>query len=98
MHNLDFKKLLSAPELKIGIAVGISGLSQAIIVLVPSFSLDAKDASNMVLWQSLSTGIGILLSSMLGVFTFSKILLYSAKDDDATPDYANLLPNFLYFF
>lgn len=98
MTSIDFKKLLKAPQIKIGIAVGISGLSQAILVLVPALSLDTKDASDLVLWQSLSTGVGILLSSVIGVFTFSKILLSSAQDNEITPNYASLLPNFMYFF
>jgi O-antigen/teichoic acid export membrane protein len=91
-------KLFLFPQLKIGIAVGISGLSQAILVLVPALSLDAKDASDLVLWQSLSAGVGILLSSILGVFTFSRIVSTSIEDDEGTPDYASLLPNFMYLF
>lgn len=98
MTSLNLKKLLSAPQLKIGIAVGASGLSQAVLVLVPTFNLDVKNASNLVLWQSLSTGAGILLSSILGVFTFSRILLNSTNDVEFSPDYADLLPNFMYFF
>ena len=98
MTNRKIKKLLSAPQIKIGIAVGISGLSQAVLVLVPTLSLDANDSSDLILWQSLSAGIGILLSSVLGVFTFSKILLSASKDDEVTSDYSSLLPNFMYLF
>jgi O-antigen/teichoic acid export membrane protein len=92
------RRILAIPQFKIGIAVGISGLSQAILVLVPALSLDAKDASDLVLWQSLSAGVGILLSSILGVFTFSRIVSKSMEDNEATPDYASLLPNFMYLF
>jgi hypothetical protein len=98
MNSLDSKKLVLSPQLKIGLAVGISGLSQAILVLVPALNLESKDASDLVLWQSLSAGVGILLSSILGVFTFSRIMSTSIEDVEATPDYASLLPNFMYLF
>lgn len=70
MISLDLKKLLSAPQIMIGFAVGASGLSQAVLVLGPTLNLDLKDSSDLVLWQPLSVGVGILLSSILGVFTF----------------------------
>lgn len=92
------RRILAIPQFKIGIAVGISGLSQAVIVLAPSLSLDAKETSDLILWQALSAGVGILLSSILGVFTFSRILQNSVDEGESSPDYARLLPNFAYFF
>ena len=98
MPKSSARRILAIPQFKIGFAVGISGLSQAVIVLVPSLSLDAKETSDLILWQALSAGVGILLSSVLGVFTFSRILQNSVEEGETSPDFARLLPNFAYFF
>ena len=98
MIKQKFNDLFTSPQLKIGIAVGVSGLSQVILVLAPSSSLSTQEIFGLSLWQVLANGVGIFVSSCVGAIVFSTLVDGGARGISSLEQLASILRNIYKLF
>ena len=86
-------KVATTPQVTIGSAIGISGASQLALVFLPAQNLRSGELSDLIVWQSLSSGIGILISSVFGLLAYSNFI--ATNYEDGRSAFSSMLPNIL---
>jgi hypothetical protein len=75
-------RLGSIGSLPLFIGLGIAGLGQFVFGLLPATSLTASDLEVLVLWQSLSFGVGLILASPINNVLYSELVRHDGLLDD----------------